>query len=55
MVEEKEMSETKKCIPFECMKFKIMYEKIWDKLPADILVVKCPFRIGNGTTCIKED
>ncbi len=45
----------KKCKPFECVRFKRTYERISDKLPADILIVKCPYRIGEGINCQMED
>lgn len=41
----------KQCQPTECEYFKIRYERVWDKMPADLIVVKCPNRVGNGINC----
>lgn len=44
----------KKCDPFNCDYFTVRYEKVWDKVPADFLIVRCGFRDGKGVECRKK-
>jgi hypothetical protein len=44
-------SKTQKCKPFDCNRFKRLYEKLWDKIPTDRLILGCPFRMKKTVEC----
>ena len=45
----------KKCKPLNCHRFKSQFERFYERVPADVFVVKCPFRNEhNECSNVKE-
>ena len=54
------MTSQKKCEPLKCQRFTKSFETL-DKYasvrsvpPADLFVIKCPFRVKEGNYCINQ-